>query len=207
MLANLIDNALAYGTGAPEVRLEAQVRQLQLERLWPAMPEKARVDAPFDAQLQLHGQGRSLATWAASADGHAQVTLGSGTLSKRLAAQLSLNLGTLFGSLFDGEGAVALHCGIVALDVKDGIATARQISLDTEKARIEGRGRLNAHDESWWLQLAPQKTQRFEPLTLGKAIRLEGRFDSFHQKLVDKEAGDKTDDSGTGCSGPRRAPG
>ncbi|MGY4831591.1 AsmA family protein [Sphaerotilaceae bacterium SBD11-9] len=189
----------------PEVRIEAQARALRLQTLWPAMPENARVDAPLDAHLQLTGQGHSLATWANSAGGQASVTLGSGTLSKRLAAQLSLNLGKLFGSLFDGDGAVALHCAALAIDVKDGVATTRQISLDTEKARVEGQGQLNAHDETWWVLLTPQKKRRFEPLTLGKSIRLEGSFDSFSQKLVDKEPADAA--ASEGCAAPRRAPG
>ncbi|HEX3138750.1 MAG TPA: AsmA family protein [Rhizobacter sp.] len=166
----------------PTVRLEAHARGLRLEQLLPRRPETAQLEAPLNAHLKLSGHGHSVAAWAGSAEGQASVALGSGSVGKRLAAKLSLDLGKLFGALFEGDGAVPIHCGAVAIDFKNGTGSTRLLRLDTETSHVDGQGSLHLTDEAWAVVLTPQK----HSLTLGSVL-VQGNFRGFSQKLVERQ--------------------
>lgn len=150
-------------------------RNIRLERLIPSLASRAEGIGPLRAQVRLAGQGSSVAAILGNSSGSLAAAVGRGSISNRLDAKLALNVGKLFGLLFRGDREIALHCGAVAFDVRDGLGKARRIVLDTEQTHIEGTGTINLREERLGLLLTPQPKNP-GIFTLRSSIRVHGTF-------------------------------
>ena len=167
--------ALDTRTDPPTAETELSLRQLRLEKLLPDLPDNARLTGPLNGRLRLKGQGRSLAEIAGSANGSAEVTVDGGSIASPLEAKLTLDGGKLVRGFLTGERPVALRCGAIAVDFKQGRGTTRQVWLETEHTQTGGSGSVDLRGERFELLLAPHSKDN-SLLALNKPLRVQGSF-------------------------------
>ncbi|MBL8473669.1 MAG: AsmA family protein [Rhodocyclaceae bacterium] len=158
-----------------KTRLRATLENLQMKRLAPSVPELHNSLGVINAQVDIQGQGNSVAQTLGSADGDLQLLMNHGTFSKILLEQAGLNLGNvILGKLF-GDSQIKLNCLAADFGLKSGIANTRTFLLDTEDARIPMTGNINLRDEKLDLTFKPeQKSMRI--LSLRAPIYVKGSF-------------------------------
>jgi adhesin HecA-like repeat protein len=126
----------------------------RLDLAWLIRDEKAgpasKVPAALDVRLS--GAGDSLQTMLGSADGHVEVVLGGGRLSRKAAA---LPLGGLLVTLLDtinpanlARAFDNLECAVLQFEIANGIATStRGLAVQTESVNAIGGGAVNLRSQ------------------------------------------------------------
>lgn len=102
------------------------------------------------ARAVLTGRGDSVHESLAHADGRIAVILPKGSFWTRNVQLSELDLGVFAQKMFEKKLAepVQINCGLVAFSVRDGIAAADPILIDTEKNVMLGRGGFSFRNES-----------------------------------------------------------
>ena len=180
----------------PAGRVQLDLNAIRLEQLLAAFSLPTRAAGAVNGRVDLKGSGASLAALLKSAKGSLQVNMNGGRISNLLDAELGLNPVTVFGAWLAGKSDVAVHCAAAALEVRGGVGEFRRIALDTDRARVEGGGKVNLADERLDLLLRP------EPKTPGifdrrEAIRVRGPFRNLKVSLEKRPGAD-------GAPAPRR---
>lgn len=100
-------------------------------------------------RIQLVGVGDSVHQSLASSRGRIAFVLPSGTFWMRNVQLVELDLGTFAQRMLQGKlkDPVQINCGLVAFTVRDGLARADPILIDTAKNIIAGRGGFSFRDE------------------------------------------------------------
>ena len=89
----------------------------------------------------------SVAALLASSNGSLRVNVSGGRISNLLDAKLAPNPLAVFGAWLSSKTDVAVHFAAAALDVSGGVGKVRTIALDTDRARVEGTGRIDLGEE------------------------------------------------------------
>ncbi|PZU56769.1 MAG: AsmA family protein [Sphingobium sp.] len=112
--------------------------------------EQSGTSGVIKARVQMTGEGDSVHASLASADGRIAVILPAGTMWARNVQLSELDIGTFITKMFASKlkKPVEINCGLIAFTVRDGIATADPILIDTRKNVITGRGGFSFRDES-----------------------------------------------------------
>jgi uncharacterized protein involved in outer membrane biogenesis len=114
-----------------------------------------------DASLELRGGGDTLRTVLARLDGHILVTMGEARIENsavdRLGADLVTGLARTLNPFASKEAYTHLQCGVLRLDVKDGVATTdRGFAAETRKINMAGSGAVNLGTEELDVALRPE---------------------------------------------------
>lgn len=101
-------------------------------------------------RVELTGVGDSLHDSLGSANGRIAVILPAGSMWARNVQLSELDIGTFITKMFSGKlkKPVEINCGLVAFTVRDGLAAADPILIDTKKNVIIGRGGFSFKNES-----------------------------------------------------------
>ncbi len=159
----------------PSSSAAIDVRNVRLEKLFPSLPAKAQSTGVIRAQIELSGQGNSIAAIIGSATGSLAAVMDRGRISNLLDAKLALDGGKILGSLIRGERDIALNCAAVAFDIRKGVGKSQFIMLDTEQTHVDGIATLNLRAERFELVLTPQPKNP-GLFTLRSSIKGEGSF-------------------------------
>jgi uncharacterized protein involved in outer membrane biogenesis len=126
----------------------------RLDLAWLIREEKAgpASKAPATLDVRLSGVGDSLRTVLGTADGHVDVVLGRGQLSRKTAG---LPLGGLLVTLLDTINPAnllrqsdKLECAVLQFDLANGIATStRGLAVQTESINAIGGGAVNLRSQ------------------------------------------------------------
>jgi hypothetical protein len=102
------------------------------------------------ARVQLAGVGDSVHDSLASSSGRIAIIMPAGTFWTRNVQLSELDIGTFVQKMFEKKlkEPVRINCGLVAFTVRNGIAAADPILIDTSKNVIGGRGGFSFKDES-----------------------------------------------------------
>jgi uncharacterized protein involved in outer membrane biogenesis len=172
----------------PHARLAVKLSGLRLERLFPKLPEQAHKTGPLHGAILLEGAGNSAAAILGAGSGRVDVAIAGGSISNKLDARLSLNLGKMAGLFFRGDHDIQIYCAAAAFDFHSGMGKARALYVETEQTRIDGAGTLNLRDETADLVLVP-RPKNPGLLTLGATIRVAGSLKhpamQFHEGTAD----------------------
>ena len=141
---------------APSGRANLELRDVRLERLLAATEGRARSTGGIQGRLELAGRGASVAAMLAHATGSLSVHLNGGSISNMTDAKLALNIGKKLGLALRGDRQIAIHCAAAAFDIRNGVATAKTMALDTEQTHTEGRGAVDLRNERLDLLFTPQ---------------------------------------------------
>ncbi len=111
----------------------------------------AKTDLAFD----LSGTGKSTRALAASLNGQVTINAGEGTIAGSYGDILGEGLATIL-LLQDSRGAQThLYCAVTRFDIRQGVATARVMTIDTGRLTVEGKGDVNLGTEALGLTLDP----------------------------------------------------
>ena len=112
--------------------------------------EESGTSGVIKARILLKGEGDTVHESLASADGRIAIIMPKGTFWTRNIQLSELDIGTFITKMWAGKlkKPVELNCGLIAFTVRDGIATADPLLIDTQKNVIVGRGGFSFKDES-----------------------------------------------------------
>jgi uncharacterized protein involved in outer membrane biogenesis len=150
-------------------------RNIHVGKLFPAMPDIAKGVGELGGQIRLSGTGNSIADAAASANGSVTAAIAHGRISNLLDAIAGLNGGKAIALFVGGDKDIAVNCGGIVFDVKDGIGRSQLMVVDTAQTRIEGSGTFSLKDERFDITIAP-KPKDPGILSLRTPVHLFGSF-------------------------------
>jgi len=176
----------AGGTIASQVMLDAReptlksqlridLQGVKVAQLMPASTTIAKGTGRVGAALELKGTGNSIADAAANADGRVAATIADGRVSNLLDALSGLNGGKVIELLAGGDHDIAVNCGGIAFDVKDGRGTSKLFVIDTEQTQVLGSGWFDLGKERFDMTIAP-KPKHVGLLSLRTPVRVYGSF-------------------------------
>lgn len=135
-----------------------------------------RGDPPLTGALvgraHLVGRGRSVREAAGSANGTVALVTPSGEVRESLAELTGINVTRGLGLLLaHDQSKIDIRCGVASFDVRDGVATTRNLVFDTQTMLIHGSGNVNLRDETLNLRLQgepkePRLVRIAAPITL-----------------------------------------
>ena len=136
------------------------------------------------ARLNATGRGRSTAQIVGSLNGKALMRLRKGTLSHLAVEAMGLDLAQSLGVMVRGDRALPLNCAVIAMELNDGVMTARRAVVDTSDSTLLMVGNLNLNDEALDLRVTV-KPKDFSLLSLRAPVTVTG---TLAQPVVGIEA-------------------
>ena len=108
-------------------------------------------------KIGVNGAGNSVRAIMAGLNGKLDATMGAGNIDNRFA---KIMLADLFKLLSFGGGGDSsnLKCVVMRYDISHGLATTRQLAVETSGATIIGKGTINLATEGLDLHLVPYAT-------------------------------------------------
>jgi uncharacterized protein involved in outer membrane biogenesis len=138
-------------------RIQTDIKQVDLNRVLSKFDIEHEAFGPIDAHIDLTGQGQSLATWLASANGDVSLTMASGQLHGLLIELVGLDVAESIAAAFAGKDArVPIRCLIADFIVSDGRLQTQMLVFDTTDTKIAGEGYIDLGEELVYLKLVPQ---------------------------------------------------
>ncbi|MEZ5710242.1 MAG: AsmA family protein [Blastomonas sp.] len=100
-------------------------------------------------RIRLNGIGESLRESLSTSHGRIAMVIPKGTMWTRNAQLAELDIGVFIQKMFEDklEKPVEINCGLVAFTVRDGVAAADPVLIDTSKNVILGRGGFSFRTE------------------------------------------------------------
>jgi AsmA family protein len=129
------------------------------------------------ARVQLRGRGDTVHDSLATSDGRVAIILPQGTMWTRNIQLSELDIGTFITKMFARklEKPVQINCGLIAFTVRNGVAAADPILIDTTRNVITGRGNFSFKDESLNLALRADG-KKFSLVSLQSPVGINGYF-------------------------------
>nr|WP_299849402.1 AsmA family protein [Sphingomonas bacterium] len=102
------------------------------------------------ARVQLTGEGDTVHDSLSTSNGRIAIIIPAGTMWTRNIQLSELDIGVFVQKMFEKKlkEPVAINCGLIAFTVRNGVAAADPILIDTKKNVITGRGGFNFRNES-----------------------------------------------------------
>lgn len=158
-----------------QVATRLDARGLQLGRLFPTVELTKDALGRFTGQIDLAGQGQSVAQVLGTASGNMALLTGRGEISNMLLEFIGLDGGEIIKFFVSGDRKVQLRCAAAAFDVNKGLMATRSLVLDTSDTVVTGTGTINLASESLDVLLQPAPKDR-SILSLRTPIRIGGTF-------------------------------
>jgi uncharacterized protein involved in outer membrane biogenesis len=123
------------------------------------------LEGKLDADIDLSGQGKSIAEWMAGLNGRTVVVMDKGQLRNKyldlLGADLAHSILRLINPFHEGKGGdfTKVNCLVSGFMIKKGIATCTALVLDTDEMSVAGAGDINLKDEKLDLSFHPSPKQ------------------------------------------------
>jgi uncharacterized protein involved in outer membrane biogenesis len=139
--------------------------------------EESGTTGTLKARVKMTGEGDSIRQSLATSDGRIAVIMPQGTMWTRNIQLAELDLGTFVWKMFQNKlkTPVEINCGLIAFTVRDGIAAADPILIDTKKNVMLGRGGFSFKNES--LDLAFRADSKKFSLFAGQSpVGIDGYF-------------------------------
>lgn len=112
--------------------------------------EESGTSGTIKGRVQMTGLGNTLHDSLGTANGRIAVILPAGSMWARNVQLSELDIGTFVTKMFSGKlrQPVEINCGLIAFTVRDGVAAADPILIDTKKNVMIGRGGFSFKNES-----------------------------------------------------------
>ncbi len=143
--------------------------------------EKSGTTGTMKGRVQLRGTGDSVHQSLSSASGRIAIILPSGTLNARNSQLSELDIGTFAQKMFTKKlnDPVDIKCGLIAFTVRDGLAAADPVLIDTHDNVVTGRGGFSFRTEA--IDMAFRADSKQFSLFSGQSpIGLGGMFAAPH---------------------------
>lgn len=156
-------------------RLQAEVRRIELSRLFPEAELTRDAAGRIAGRFNLAGAGNSVAAMLGSADGDVAVGMGRGEISNLLVELAGLDVYEALKYLIGKDRKVAVRCAFADFGVENGVMEARALAFDTSDTIIVGKGRVDLGEETLDLELRPRPKDR-SILALRSPLYISGSF-------------------------------
>lgn len=112
--------------------------------------EQSGTSGTIKARVQLTGEGNTVHDSLSTSNGRIAIIIPAGTMWTRNIQLSELDIGVFIQKMFEKKlkEPVAINCGLIAFTVRNGVAAADPILIDTRKNVITGRGGFNFKNES-----------------------------------------------------------
>ena len=169
-----LDFGVAGGDLVGTIRLDGQhdpirahakldARKLQLGKLLPTIALAAKSTGEINGEIELAGQGDSIARMLATADGKIGLVVDGGKISRLLLEKISLHIPEIVLQTIAGDELVDIRCGVADFSVERGTMRVTALVLDTDVTKVTGSGNVDLAQESLDLKLIakPKKMSLF----------------------------------------------
>lgn len=139
--------------------------------------EQSGTTGMLKARVAMTGEGDSIRKSLASSDGRIAIIMPRGTMWTRNVQLSELDIGTFLTKMFEKKlkEPVQINCGLIGFTVRNGVAAADPILIDTRKNVILGRGGFSFRNES--IDLAVRADGKKFSLFSGQSpVGVEGYF-------------------------------
>jgi AsmA family protein len=139
--------------------------------------EESGTTGTLKARVNLAGPGDSVRKWLGSSNGRIAVILPQGSLWARNVQLSELDIGTFIWKMWQKrlKEPVEINCGLIAFTVRDGIAAADPILIDTKKNVILGRGGFSFKNEALDMRFRADG-KKFSLFSAQSPVGIGGRF-------------------------------
>ncbi len=139
--------------------------------------ESSGTSGTINARIKMTGSGDTVHDSLATSNGRIAVIIPKGTMWARNIQLSEIDLGVFVQKMFQDKlkEPVQINCGLVAFTVRQGIAAADPILIDTTKNVITGRGGFSFRDESLDLALRADG-KKFSLFSGQSPVGLNGHF-------------------------------
>ncbi len=129
------------------------------------------------ARVQMTGLGDTVRESLGTANGRIAIVLPAGSMWARNVQLSELDIGTFITKMFSGKlkAPVEINCGLIAFTVRDGVAAADPILIDTKKNVMLGRGGFSFKNESLDL-LFRADGKKISLFSAQSPVRIDGYF-------------------------------
>ncbi|MEE9300513.1 MAG: AsmA family protein [Alphaproteobacteria bacterium] len=130
------------------------------------------LEGRFDLEADLKGAGGSMHALMASLNGSLSVEMGEGQLNSGYIDYLAADLLSTLTSWGEASDVTRVNCMVARFDIRNGIASASDLLLDTAKMTVSGEGTVDLGKEELDLTLTPRpKEESLISLALPVDIR------------------------------------
>ena len=163
-------------TDSPKDDVDVRVTNAHLEELFKGQASPP-LEGVVEARAQLHGVGDSVHKAASTADGAVAIAVPSGKIRKLFAEGLGIDAANALSLyLSKDQSDAGVRCAIADFSASNGVLTARNVVLDTDRVQAHGKGDINLGDETLNLSLSgePKKFRIgriMAPITLTGQLR------------------------------------
>jgi len=164
--------------------LHLEAKNLDLAAVLAAQGIKREVSGgKVEVRADLNTHGSSPRQWASSATGNVLATVGPATLvnAKTGTDAALVRLAQAVNPFHEVDAATELHCAVIRLPLKSGIATIdRSIAAETNKLGVSASGTLDFRNETMDLSVRPQIRQgiAINLAQVAELVRLRGPFNA-----------------------------
>ncbi|MCE7797327.1 AsmA family protein [Sphingobium sufflavum] len=139
--------------------------------------EESGTSGTLTARIKMTGSGDTVHDSLATSNGRIAVIMPKGTMWARNIQLAEIDIGVFIQKMFEDrlKEPVQINCGLIAFTVKNGIAAADPILIDTTKNVILGRGGFSFRDESIDLALRADG-KKFSLFSGQSPVGLNGHF-------------------------------
>ena len=176
----IVSNIQLAGQGTEQnqaVRAKATIdfQRVDVDKLL-ASTGTARGAGTIGGRAVIEGTGRSMADILGRGNGELKLYMGSGGNVSALLVDLSgLQFGNAVLSALGVPDRAKIQCLITDFVLQQGVVAARTFLLDTDEARIEGKGSINLRDETLKLVLETE-SKHFSIGSLPAPVDITGTF-------------------------------
>jgi uncharacterized protein involved in outer membrane biogenesis len=182
----IVTHAVLDGRQKPmKGRIRADVKSLQLGRLFPTSEAMQEALGTFYGRAEITGQGQSIAAIAGSADGKASFVIEGGRASALLMELAELDIAQVVMLLGKKNQQEELRCAVSGFEIEDGIAKTDGFTIDTEETVIHVDGTVNLAQETLDLAATPN-AKHSSLVSLRTPLHLRG---ALRKPKVRPEAG------------------
>lgn len=158
-----------------DTRLQASIRKVQLGKLFPDAKLAEQASGGISGDIDLRGQGNSVAAMLGSSDGTVAVGMGRGHIGNLIMELAGLDVAESLKFLFTGDKQIPLRCAWGDFGVARGVMTSTALAFDTEDTLILGEGTVDLKQEQLDLLLRP-RPKDISILALRSPLRIGGTF-------------------------------
>jgi uncharacterized protein involved in outer membrane biogenesis len=151
---------LAAQKAGTRMNLKLKIDDLDLGNMANNMGVSDAVAGKLNLDLDLAGQGNSVAAIMAGLKGDTKILMSDGKINNRYAdligGDLRASLTKLFNPMAEKEEYATLNCVINHFEIKDGLAESQILVIDTNRMTVVGEGDINLKTEALDLGVTPE---------------------------------------------------
>jgi len=172
-----IESQILLDASRPVIAASAKIklRKLDLGLLLPTVKLTRSGIGRIGADIDLKGNGNSIAQMLATSDGRVTTGMGEGQISDLLMAYAGLDIAEILKLKITGDHNIPIRCAIGDFNAQRGIWTVSAFVFDTADTIIRGSGDIDLRQEQFDILFKARPKER-SLLSLRSPLHMQGSF-------------------------------